>query len=169
MLAEMTADHSIILPLVVTCTVAYAVRKAIMNDNIYTMKLRARRHPVPEGLHSSVLLSERIRDLMTADFAVVAPGAEAPAGVQFVVHAEGSSIARVTRPSDQTSGPGVAVRHVLLPGHATPLAAVGALWDTKADLIVVSTDPAAGRARDVIGVLSAPTLFRLLKVDEELS
>ena len=49
MLSEMTGDYSTMLPLVITCSVAYAVRKGIMEESIYTMKLRARRHPVPEG------------------------------------------------------------------------------------------------------------------------
>jgi chloride channel protein, CIC family len=48
-------DYSIMLPLVITCSVAYAVRKAIMNENIYTMKLCARGHSVPEGLQAAAL------------------------------------------------------------------------------------------------------------------
>ena len=41
-------------------SVAYAVRKAIMDESIYTMKLRARRHSVPQSLHASLRASERI-------------------------------------------------------------------------------------------------------------
>ncbi len=103
MLTEMTMDHSIMLPLVITCSVAYAVRKAIMDESIYTMKLRARRHSVPQGLHASVLTSERIEDLMTSEFAVVCEGGEVPSAAAIVVHSENAAISDVTRRADDTS------------------------------------------------------------------
>ena len=53
MVTEMTNDSSVTLPLVVTCAVAYAVRKLIMDENIYNMKLQSRGHMVPEGLRAA--------------------------------------------------------------------------------------------------------------------
>lgn len=85
-----------------------------MTENIYTMKLRARRHPVPEGLHMAVLTSERIGDLMAKDVAVVPRGGAVPSGAGIVVHAENARIADVTgRPDDAGSegqGVGAAAR-----------------------------------------------------------
>ena len=175
MLTEMTEDHSIVLPLVITCSVAYAVRKAIMDESIYTMKLRARRHSVPQGLHASLLTSERIEDLMTTDFAVVPQGGDVPAAATIAVHSDSVVISGVTRLEDVTLGAagaasaGRSVRYVVVSQQATPLAAMAALWEAEAELILVSRNPDARRAADVVGVVTLAALARLLKTDEELS
>ena len=62
MVTEMTNDSSVTLTLVITCATAYAVRKLIMDENIYTMKLRARGHMVAEGLRAMTPPSPRIAD-----------------------------------------------------------------------------------------------------------
>ena len=121
MLTEMTKDHSIMLPLVITCSVAYAVRKAIMDESIYTMKLRARGHTVPQGLHASVLTSERIRDLMTTEFAVVPEGGDVPAAATIVVHSDNSVISGVT--DARTLVASRFLRYVVMPEQATLLEA----------------------------------------------
>jgi len=168
MLTEMTKDHSIMLPLVITCAVAYAVRRAIMDESIYTMKLRARRHAVPQGLHASVLTSERIEDLMTTAFAVVPAGGAVPAAATIAVHAADAAIAGVTTDAGAASA-GRSLRYVLVSQQATPLAAMTALWEAEAEIILVSRDPDARRAADVVGVVTPAALVRLLKTDEELS
>jgi chloride channel protein, CIC family len=53
MITEMTNDSSVTLPLVITSAIAYAVRKLIMDENIYNMKLQFRGHMVPEGLRAA--------------------------------------------------------------------------------------------------------------------
>jgi chloride channel protein, CIC family len=175
MLSEMTKDHSIMLPLVITCSVAYAVRKGIMQESIYTMKLRTRRHAVPEGLHASVLTSERIRDLMATDFEVVSRGSDGSADAAFVVHSDNGMIAEVTRRPDAASSPtgagsaGRTVRYVLVSEQATLLAAIGALWNAAAEVILVSRRPDTRRTEDLVGVVTPAALAPLLKVDEELS
>jgi len=175
MLTEMTKDHSIMLPLVITCGVAYAVRKAIMTESIYTMKLRSRGHAVPEGLHASTLNSARIRDMMTRDFAVVRQGDELPAGATIVVHTENSVIVKVTR--HQGTGSGVIVpgserhvlRYVLVNEHEEFLAALSALLEAEAELVLVSRNPGARLGEDVVGMVTPAALSRLLKTDEDLS
>jgi chloride channel protein, CIC family len=49
MITEMTQDRSAILPLLISGSIAYAIRKTIMDESIYTMKLLARGHIVVEG------------------------------------------------------------------------------------------------------------------------
>jgi CIC family chloride channel protein len=175
MLSEMTKDHSIMLPLVVTCAFAYAVRKGIMAESIYTMKLRARRHPVPEGLHAAVLASVRIGDLMASDFAIVPRGGAVPSGARIVVHSENAGITAVTERLDAESGTPSAssverpLHYVLMPERATPFAALGAMFEAEAAVILVSKNPDARRAEDVVGVVTRATLARMLKTDEELS
>jgi CIC family chloride channel protein len=170
MLTEMTKDHSIMLPLVITCSVAYAVRKGIMDESIYTMKLRARGHTVPEGLHASVLTSERIRDVMTTDFTVVPSGDDVPPGASIVVHSDNSMISGVTRPEDAQAGSdGNSLRYVVMPEQAMLLAAAVALLDSEAEIILVSLNPDSLRTEDLVGVVTPMALAHLLKADEELS
>jgi hypothetical protein len=83
MLSEMTRDYSTMLPLVITCSVGYHLLGRLCRaqgdhgGEHLTMKLRARRHPVPEALHASVPTSERVRDLIATDFTIVPQGGEA--------------------------------------------------------------------------------------------
>jgi len=167
MLTEMTKDHSIMLPLAITCSVAYAVRKAIMDESIYTMKLRARRHSVPQSLHASLLTSERIEDLMAREFTVVPEGGDVPAAATIAVHSDHAAISGVTRRVDAVSARR-SLRYVVVPQQATPLAALSALLEAEAEVVLVSRDPNARRAADVVGVVTPAALAHLLKTDEEL-
>ena len=171
MLAEMTRDYPSMMPMIITCTTAYAVRKTIMHESIYTMKLLARRHTVPEGLHSAVLTTERISDLMTDNFAVVTAGKAMSPGLTVVVPAENGLVQSVLAPAD-SDGEGSAnrpLRYALVSVHATPLAAVAVLCETGTELLLVSSKTDSRRADDIIGVLTPATLTHLLKSDELLS
>ena len=170
MLTEMTKDHSIMLPLVITCSVAYAVRKGIMDESIYTMKLRARGHTVPEGLHAAVLTSGRIRDVMATDFTVVPRGDDVPAGATIVVHSDNSVISGVIRQPDAQAGSASRfLRYVAMPEQTKLLEAAVTLLDFEAEIILVSRNPDSLRVDDLVGVLTPAALAHLLKVDEELS
>jgi CIC family chloride channel protein len=72
MIMEMTQDHRVMLPLILTTAVAYAIRRALMEEDIYTMKLVARGHVVPVGFCRPSVAGLRIRDLMDRDMAVKA-------------------------------------------------------------------------------------------------
>jgi CIC family chloride channel protein len=168
MLTEMTKDHSIMLPLVITCSVAYAVRKVVMNESIYTMKLRARGHSVPEGLHASTLNSERVQDVMTRDFAVVSRDGAIPDGEAIVVQAENGMISAVTKhPAAASSGR--SLRYVVVADYADFLTAVSALWAAEAEVILVSRQPDSRRTEDIIGVITPATLARVFKTEADLS
>jgi chloride channel protein, CIC family len=72
MIMEMTQDHRVMLPLILTTAVAYAIRRALMDEDIYTMKLVARGHVVPVGFRRPSVAGVRVRDLMDRDMAVKA-------------------------------------------------------------------------------------------------
>jgi hypothetical protein len=58
---------------------------------------------------------------------------------------------------------------VLVSQQATALAAVSALWPAEGEVILVSRNPDARLAEDVVGVVTPAALGRLLETDEELS
>ena len=49
---EMTRDYTVILPVILTVTVASAVRQWLLPATIYTLKLQRRGHVVPQGLQA---------------------------------------------------------------------------------------------------------------------
>jgi hypothetical protein len=118
-------------------------------------------------LHASLLTSERIEDLLTAEFVVAPEGGDVPAAATIAVHSDRAAISGVTRRVDAVSV-GRALRYVVVPKQATPLAALSALLEAEAELVLVSRDPDARRATDVVGVVSPAALAHLLKTDEEL-
>ncbi len=58
MIAELTKDYALILPLMVIVSIAYAVRRVIMKDSIYTLKLSRRGHHLPDKLHTHPTLMQ---------------------------------------------------------------------------------------------------------------
>src|SRR3990167_289236 len=52
MTAELINDFTIILPLMITVAIAYATRRALMKDSVYTLKVSRRGHPIPDSLTS---------------------------------------------------------------------------------------------------------------------
>jgi chloride channel protein, CIC family len=174
MITEMTQDNSVVLPLVIAGSMAYAVRKLIMDESIYTMKLLARGHSVPEGLQAAVLNSKRVRDMMESNFAVVAAGSEPPAGASTVVHAAHGVISGVTRqPAAQGGSPGArnAARpfgYVVVDQQENLLAALRAMWVAEAELILASRRPGSRRADDIVGIVTPAALAGLIEAEEDL-
>ena len=172
MLTEMTMDSSITMALAIACAAAYVVRKSIMQDSIYSMKLRARGHSVPEGLHSAVLTSQRLGDMKNTDFTLADSDGNTADVAAIVVHTSGDKILGVSTQSlplaedGGTSGP---VDYIILSEEATPLAAVSALWNSQARLALVSSNPELQRAGDIVGIVDADMLTRLLNTNNSLS
>jgi CIC family chloride channel protein len=171
MLAEMTRDFPSVLPMIITCTTAYAVRKAIMHESVYTMKLLARGHTVPEGLHAAMLTTQRIADMMTTDFAVVATRDTVSSATTTVVTTENGLIDSVyiQTAAAGDNATGRKATYALVPLQATPLAALTALCETGADLVLVTRQADTHRAEDIVGQLSPAILAGLLKSNEQLS
>ncbi len=64
MIFEMTRDYHIIIPLMISASVAYGVRRGLMRDNIYTLKLSRRGHIIPEALQTNLYLMHSVRDIL---------------------------------------------------------------------------------------------------------
>ena len=63
MIQEMTREYHAVLPLILVVGTAHGVRRLIMRDNLYTMKLSRRGQPVSQSLHTPLLLLRNIADL----------------------------------------------------------------------------------------------------------
>ncbi len=71
MIFEMTRDYNIVLPMILAVALALGVRRLLSRENIYTMKLVRRGHPVPKALHANTFLVRIARDIMERDVLVL--------------------------------------------------------------------------------------------------
>ncbi len=71
MVFEMTRDYDIVLPMILAVAVGLGVRRLLSRENIYTMKLVRRGHPIPRALHANMFLVRSARDVMERDYLAV--------------------------------------------------------------------------------------------------
>ncbi len=71
MIFEMTLDYGVIIPMAVTVAVSYGVRKALLNESIYTLKLVRRGHFMPEALQTNFYYLRLARDLKEKKMVIV--------------------------------------------------------------------------------------------------
>ncbi len=67
MIFEMTRNYDIVLPMILAVGASLATRRLFSRENIYTLKLIRRGHPVPRGLHANMFLVQSARDVMETD------------------------------------------------------------------------------------------------------
>ncbi|MGO9741503.1 MAG: chloride channel protein [Roseiarcus sp.] len=84
MVFEMTRDYAVIVPVIVAVAVAAGVRRALVAETIYTIKLRHRGHRIPKDRHLNLYLVQYARDVMEPRFLV----AEAGTTLKEVIGAE---------------------------------------------------------------------------------
>ncbi|HUJ04003.1 MAG TPA: chloride channel protein, partial [Rhizomicrobium sp.] len=68
MIFEMTRDYDIVMPMIVAVAVSIGIRRMLSRENIYTIKLVARRHFIPKALHANMFLIRPAADVMDKDF-----------------------------------------------------------------------------------------------------
>jgi CIC family chloride channel protein len=74
MVFEMTRDYAIIVPVVVAVAVAAGVRRALIAETIYTIKLRHRGHRIPKERYVNFYLVHQTRDIMERRFILAEAG-----------------------------------------------------------------------------------------------
>jgi CIC family chloride channel protein len=70
MVFEMTRDYAIIVPVIVAVAVASGVRRALIGETIYTIKLRHRGHRIPKERHVNLYLVQQAQDIMETRFII---------------------------------------------------------------------------------------------------
>lgn len=76
MVFEMTRDYAIIVPVIVAVAVAVAagVRRTLIDETLYTIKLRHRGHRIPKERHINLNLVQQAQDIMERRFIVAKAG-----------------------------------------------------------------------------------------------
>jgi chloride channel protein, CIC family len=74
MVFEMTRDYAIIVPVIVGVAVAAGIRRVLIGETIYTVKLRHRGHRIPKERHINLYLVKQAQDIMERRFIVAKAG-----------------------------------------------------------------------------------------------
>jgi chloride channel protein, CIC family len=75
MIFEMTRDYDVIVPVILAVAVAAGVRRALIGETIYTIKLRHRGHRIPKERHVNLYLVQQAQDIMERRFILAKAGA----------------------------------------------------------------------------------------------
>ena len=71
MIFEMTLDYTIVVPMIIAVAISIGCRRVLSHENIYTIKLLARRHFIPKALHANMFLVRRAGEVMDKDILVL--------------------------------------------------------------------------------------------------
>ena len=75
MIFEMTRDYAVIVPVIIAVAFGSGVRRALVSDTIYTIKLRHRGRQIPQDRHANLYLVQQAKSIMEAEFIVAESGA----------------------------------------------------------------------------------------------
>lgn len=174
MLAEMTGDHSTILPVLLCVVSAYALRKRICPCSIYTLKLNRRGHRVPEGLSAAMSAAKSLEDVASRQFQVQEVDSSPPQTPGVVVWTRDGRIEAVERRFQNAARPeeppvgGEPVPFVSLTTDCSLVEALRALTAAKAQVVLVSKDPTSGRGEAVTGVVTADEIMKTTQSGAEM-
>jgi CIC family chloride channel protein len=175
MVFEMTRDYDIVLPMILAVAVALGTRRMLSYENIYTMKLVRRGHPIPKALHANMFLVRSARDAMDRDFVRIDEGvrfdaflrsAEARSGMRHLVITRGNLIVGVLRvntalrqsvhetTSDVTLGALMQRNYVIVRTEAAIFDVITRMSRRRAMMGIVVEGQGRPRADRVVGVIT---------------
>lgn len=74
MIFEMTRDYAVIVPVIVAVAIAAGVRRMLIPETIYTIKLRHRGHRIPKERYINLFLVQQAQDIMEKRFILAKAG-----------------------------------------------------------------------------------------------
>lgn len=182
MIFEMTLDYSVVLPMALTAAVSHGMRRLLMAENIYTMKLTRRGHTMPEALQANAHLVHHVSDMkmatavaMAADATIVDATRLADPRAPYVVLLDTGKVVGVLAKGDVSArdasrgaklGELARTDFVVAKSDATIFDLIAALQRGKADLaVIVSSEH---NAPEVCGVVTKTHLFEALAEGMEI-
>jgi CIC family chloride channel protein len=161
MVFEMTWNYSAIVPVILTATVAYALRQWLSPPSVYTLKLLRRGDLVPQGLQAWIIGARRARDVMSKDFGVAtAPPATPMAGATVLASRTGS-IREVFLAGSRVS-------YVTVEPEDHLLGVLRTMEDGGAPIALVCAPGSGGAPGDVLGVIGDRELATLSRASARL-
>ena len=187
MIFEMTLDYNIVLPMILAVALALGVRRMLSVENIYTMKLARRGHPIPKALHANMFLVRRASEIMEQDVLVLEEGtpfsaflnlAAAQGGLRHVVVTrDGMVVGCVRVNTDLRRTLGIAAgdvrlgdlmdtNFIIVRQAEVAFDVITSMWDRKASMAIVVSEE--GGTEHVLGVITkehvADTVARSVQI-----
>ena len=179
MIFEMTRDYDIVLPMIIAVAMALGTRRLLSHENLYTMKLVRRGHPIPKALHANMFLVRSVTELMDRDVLVLDEAtpfarfrAEAGPHLRYAVLTRGqvgggvqvsgvlrvdATLARVlgTAGADQAKlGDLATAPFVVVPPRTVAFDVISTLERRHAEAAVVTGPPLSGGPDRVLGLIT---------------
>ncbi len=175
MIFEMTLDYGIVVPMIIAVSISIGIRRLLSRENIYTIKLQARRHFIPKALHANMFLVRRAGEVMDKD-ALVLPHdltldeflrrPEHVGKIRHVVVTRAGKIVSVLRVNTalrhglEGAFTGLSLGDVASPNFAIARSddimfnVIGRMWRRQAIMTVVVRAAGVPRSADVLGVIT---------------
>jgi CIC family chloride channel protein len=173
MIFEMTLDYSVVLPMTLTVAVSHGVRRLLLAENIYTMKLVRRGHYMPEALQANAYLVSHVAEIKMATATTTRAqdlarllASDARGAFAYYVIADGETLvgfierqwAEEHREALlETPDPASLARRdfVVVRGDATVFELIAVMKSSKAEIAVVrATDRGGGGRPALLGVVT---------------
>ncbi len=188
MIFEMTQDYAVIIPMTIVVALSYGIRKALLPQSIYTLKLTRRGHDIPDALQANFFHLRRVREIMDNHFvAVPADGVlddfvriatKQPQVTCFLVEGREGLVGFLTRDRalcspDQHAGPQVlselADHKFIVVGEDTLLLdVISHLQATGASVAIVTDGSDNAQLGDVRGLITKDQIANAVIDDMEL-
>ena len=175
MIFEMTRDYNIVMPMIVAVAVSIGIRRVLSSENIYTIKLVARRHFIPKSMHANMFLVRPAGDVMEKEIMIL-PGdmrlnqfLSVPAQqgkLRHVVVTEGNFIVgglrinTLLRQGLEDAYAGLTLAEVasrdFTIAHSDDIMfnVIGRMWRRKASMIIVVKRKGVPHKEDIQGVIT---------------
>jgi CIC family chloride channel protein len=175
MIFEMTRDYHIVMPMIVAVALSIGVRRMLSRENIYTIKLLARRHFIPKALHANMFLVRHANEVMDADVVVLPADTsfddflrrpDNEGKIRHVVVTRDGRIVGVQRinmalrrgleagPTNVTLGDIARANFTVAREEDVVFDVIRRMWRRGASMAVVIKGTGVPRAEDVVGVIS---------------
>jgi CIC family chloride channel protein len=175
MIFEMTRDYNIVMPMIVAVAVSIGIRRMLSRESIYTIKLVARRHFIPQSMHANMFLVRQAGDVMEKSVVVVPHDMQFDqflkmpmdrAALRHVVVTDGETIVGVLRVNTslrrglEGSYTGVLLGEVasreftIARENDIMFEVIGRLWRRKASAVIVIRNTRVPHGRDVLGIIT---------------
>ncbi|WP_417307725.1 chloride channel protein [Devosia sp.] len=172
---EMTRDYNIVMPMILAVATSVGVRRLLLFENIYTIKLVRRGRSIPKALHSNMFLVKHAREVMDKDVLVLPAESsfdaflrehEAEGRLRYVVVVKGDQLFGVIRVNTglrrglESTETGVtlgdvASRDFTIVGEEFVASdIIERMWRKNAIMAVVVSGHGVPRAADVAGVIT---------------
>ncbi len=190
MIFEMTLDYAVVLPMTLTVAVSYGLRRLLLSESIYTMKLARRGHYVPQALQANPHLVHHVSEMPLAPVTVLSAEAplasvaatQDPAAPAWVVLLREGYVAGVVsrewlRGCVKDAGPAQtlgaaalteAARYVTIPSDHTIFGLLSHMQASHATVAVVLAPTTGAEPPEVLGLVTMAQLAELIAEGMEM-